>query len=138
MYFSISFIIYLGFLAIVATNSSHLQKYTIYAPGINATFIPYGARLTSLFVYDKNGTPQDVVLGYDNAKDYLNDTQTVHTYYGAIVGRYANRIKNGTFNVQDVTSHVSKNENKATILCMEDILDMIKETGPLCLSIQQP
>ena len=40
------------------------QKYTISAPGINASFIAYGARLTNLYVNDRNGNPQDVVLGY--------------------------------------------------------------------------
>ena len=38
------------------------QKYTISANGINATFIPYGARITSLFVQDKNGTYQVCAL----------------------------------------------------------------------------
>lgn len=88
------------------------QKYVISAPGINATFIPYGARLTSLVVNDKNGQPQDVVLGYDNATQYLADTEGPHTYFGPVVGRYANRIKNGTFTVNGVTSHIPENENK--------------------------
>ena len=95
----------------VAAQSSPFQKYTISAPGINASFIPYGARLTHLFVNDRNGDPQDVVLGYDDGAQYLTDTETVHTYFGPIVGRYANRIKNGTFTVQGVTSHVPENEN---------------------------
>jgi len=96
-----------------AQNSaqSGFTKYTISAPGINATFIPYGARLTNLYVNDKNGSPQDVVLGYDDATQYLNDTETVHTYFGPIVGRYANRIKNGTFTVNGVTSHIPENEH---------------------------
>ena len=47
----------------IAQSPSPFQKYTISAPGINASFIPYGARLTNLFVEDKNGDPQDVVLG---------------------------------------------------------------------------
>ena len=97
----------------LSQNSSFnpFQKYTISAPGINASFIPYGARLTNLFVNDKNGVPQDVVLGYDDGTQYLNDTETVHTYFGPIVGRYANRIKNGTFTVDGVTSHIPENEH---------------------------
>ena len=95
-----------------AQSSSPLAKYTIAAPGINATFIPYGARLTNLFVNDKHGEPQDVVLGYDDASQYIDDTETVHTYFGPIVGRYANRIKNGTFTVDGVTSHIPENEHK--------------------------
>lgn len=67
------------------------QKYSISAKGINASFIPYGARLTNLLVNDKNGQTQDVVLGYDDGKDYLKDTEMSHTYFGAVVGRYANR-----------------------------------------------
>ena len=60
-------------------QSSPFTKYTISAEGINASFIPYGARLTNLYVNDKNGKPQDVVLGYDNGTQYLHDTLTNHT-----------------------------------------------------------
>lgn len=91
--------------------TSAFEKYTISAPGINASFIAYGARLTNLFVSDKNGNAQDVVLGYDNGTQYLVDTETNHTYFGPVVGRYANRIKNGTFTVDGVTSHIPENEN---------------------------
>ena len=106
----------LSYIALVAvgqstSSSSVFTKYTISAPGINASFIPYGARLTNLFVNDRNGNPQDVVLGYDNGTAYLNDTETVHTYFGPVVGRYANRIKNGTFTVDGITSHIPENEN---------------------------
>ena len=56
------------------------QKYTISAPGINASFIAYGATLTNLFVNDKDGCPQDVVLGYDEGTQYRHDSLTNHTY----------------------------------------------------------
>ena len=55
------------------------QKYTISAKGINASFIGYGARLTNLYVNDKNGQPQDVALGYDDAHQYREDDLTNHT-----------------------------------------------------------
>ena len=54
---------------------------------INASYIGYGARLTHPFVADKNGTLRDVVLGYDQGPQYVNDTEHEHTYFGA-VGRY--------------------------------------------------
>ena len=92
----------LGALAQSSSGATVFTKHTISAPGINASFIPYGATLTNLLVPDKNGNPQDVVLGYDSGTAYLNDTETDHTYFGAVVGRYANRIKNGTFTVQYV------------------------------------
>ena len=104
---------YITFVALgqSTSSSSVFTKYTISASGINASFIPYGARITNLFVNDRNGDPQDVVLGYDNGTAYLNDTETVHTYFGPVVGRYANRIKNGTFTVDGITSHIPENEN---------------------------
>ena len=67
------------------------QKYNLKADGISASFIPYGARLTNLLVNDKNSKPQDVVIGYDTGAEYLHDSETNHTYFGAVVGRYANR-----------------------------------------------
>ncbi len=94
----------LGALAQSPSAPSVFTKYTISAPGINASFIPYGATLTNLMILDKNGNPQDIVLGYDSGTAYLHDTETNHTYFGAVVGRYANRIKNGTFTVQYVCS----------------------------------
>ncbi|KAK5130264.1 hypothetical protein LTR08_002265 [Meristemomyces frigidus] len=87
------------------------KKYDLAANGINASFIPYGARITNLYVKDKHGDYQDVVLGYDNATQYLVDTETNHTYFGPVVGRYANRIKNGTFTIDGQTSHIPTNEH---------------------------
>ncbi|MCJ1295684.1 hypothetical protein MMC34_007248 [Xylographa carneopallida] len=95
----------------ISAQASPFSKYTISAPGINASFIPYGARITNLYVNDKDGNAQDVVLGYDDGMQYLQDTESVHTYLGPIVGRYANRIKNGTFTIQGVTSHILENEH---------------------------
>jgi aldose 1-epimerase len=77
--------------AFKAFSGDPLQKYELSASGIRATFIPYGARLTSLFVCDKNGDEQDIVLGYDNAADYIKNDEGSHNYFGPIVGRYANR-----------------------------------------------
>ena len=62
----------------------NLQKYTLSSPGINASYIGYGARLTNLYVFDKHGMPQDVVLGYDQGSAYINNTEHEHTYFGAV------------------------------------------------------
>ncbi|PWY80366.1 galactose mutarotase-like protein [Aspergillus sclerotioniger CBS 115572] len=99
--------------AVAAANSTAdpFQLYTISAENITAKFIPYGARLTSLLVPDRNGNLQDVVVGYDDPKQYLRDTETNHTYFGAVVGRYANRIKNGTFSIGSEVYHIPENEN---------------------------
>ena len=54
----------------------------------------YGARVVSIVVPDKNGTLTDVALGYDSVGKYIRQPET---YFGAIVGRYGNRIGKGRF-----------------------------------------
>lgn len=70
----------------VAGPYDPLQPLTIYAYGINATFIPRGATITHLYVHDRQNVPRDVIVGYDDPADYPKDTATSHTYFGAIVG----------------------------------------------------
>lgn len=72
-------------------SGDRFRKYNLSANGIKASWIPYGARLTNLYVKDNKGAWQDIVVGYDTGKQYLHDTETNHTYFGAVVGRYANR-----------------------------------------------
>ena len=67
-----------------AEGSENLEKYNVTAPGITASYIAYGARLTNLYVSDKHGVTQDVVLGYDQGSGYVNDTENEHTYFGAV------------------------------------------------------
>jgi len=54
----------------------------------------YGARWVSMLVPGKNGNVTDVIVGFDSLDGYLNSTEA---YYGAVVGRYANRIAAGKF-----------------------------------------
>jgi len=61
--------------------------------GVSAKIMTLGATLQSLMVPDKNGHRDDVVLGYDSAQEYLSHPD----YFGASVGRYANRIAKGKF-----------------------------------------
>lgn len=84
------------------------QRYTLEAKGIKAQWIPFGARLTNMWVPDKNGKMQDIVVGYDNATEYLTGPRE---YFGAVVGRYANRIKNGTFSIGKHTYHTPLDED---------------------------
>ncbi|KAL3574973.1 hypothetical protein D5086_023074 [Populus alba] len=58
-----------------------------------------GCTITSLSLPDKNGNLADVVLGFDSVEPYLN---RVAPYFGAIVGRVANRIKDGKFTLNGV------------------------------------
>ena len=70
--------------AVLAKTGDNLVKHTISAEGINASYIGYGARLTNLYVKDKHGSFQDVVLGYDEGSGYIHDSNNEHTYFGAV------------------------------------------------------
>jgi aldose 1-epimerase len=63
------------------------------AHGLKAKVITYGGIITELHTPDRNGKSGDVVLGFDSLKGYLAG----HPYFGAIVGRVANRIAKGKF-----------------------------------------
>lgn len=75
-------------------DGQKVKLYKINFPGkLEASVTNYGGILTSLKVPDKNGVLADIVLGYDHLDGYLKETP----YFGAIVGRFANRIANGKF-----------------------------------------
>jgi len=63
------------------------------AHGLEAKITNYGGIVVSLKVPDRNGRLDDVVLGFDQLDDYLKG----HPYFGALVGRYGNRIAKGKF-----------------------------------------
>jgi aldose 1-epimerase len=65
----------------------------------------YGGIVTSILVPDRDGAFGDVVLGYDRLDDYLEASP----YFGAIVGRYGNRIANGRFTLDDVEYSLAVN-----------------------------
>jgi aldose 1-epimerase len=62
--------------------------------GMVMKVINYGGIIVSLTAPDKNGKLEDVVLGYDSLKGYVDDNET---YFGSLVGRYGNRIAKGKF-----------------------------------------
>lgn len=62
--------------------------------GIEMAVTNYGAKVVALAVPGKNGTFEDIVLGFDNLDDYLN---TSEKYFGSVIGRYGNRIAGGKF-----------------------------------------
>jgi aldose 1-epimerase len=74
--------------------------------GIVMQVTNYGAKIVTLFVPDKDGNFKDIVFGYDNIKDYLDGDK----YFGAIVGRYANRIAGGKFILDGTEYHVPTND----------------------------
>jgi aldose 1-epimerase len=71
------------------------------AAGNTVKVTNYGAIVSSLIVPDREGRKADVVLGYNRAEDYINAVDK--PYFGAIVGRFGNRIANGTFTLDGET-----------------------------------
>jgi aldose 1-epimerase len=76
------------------------------AGGFEARIIAFGATLQALIVPDANGVCDDVVLGHDDLAGYLNKRQ----FFGASVGRYANRIANGRFVIEGETIQLNAND----------------------------
>ena len=79
--------------------------------GMVAKIMTYGAIVTELHVPDRNGKNADVVLGFDNLDQYLKG----HPFFGAIAGRYANRIAKGQFVLDGKTFHLPINNGPNTL-----------------------
>ncbi len=73
--------------------------------GVQMKLTNYGGIVTSLIVPDRKGQMADIVLGYDNLADYIKDSP----YFGAIVGRYGNRIAKGRFTLNNVEYKLATN-----------------------------
>lgn len=76
--------------------------------GMRVDVTNYGATVVSIYVPDRNGKIEDVVLGYDNLEGYLKDDK----YFGATIGRCCNRIENSRFNINGNEYKVTQNEGK--------------------------
>ena len=81
--------------------------YTISSGKLEAHISDFGATLVRLYVPDREGNLADVVLGFHDANGYLGST----TYFGATVGRNANRIQGATFVLNDRDVVLTKNDN---------------------------
>lgn len=95
-------------------NGKQVTLYTLTnANGVHASITNYGGTLTSLYVPDRHGKLGDVVLGYNSLAPYVKDVGA--TYFGALIGRYGNRIAKGTFTLDDKTYHIFINNPPNTL-----------------------
>jgi aldose 1-epimerase len=78
------------------------------AHGVSATVLAWGAILQSVVLPDRAGKRADIALGYDNLGDYLAKPQ----YFGATVGRFANRLAAGRFKIDGQTFQTPVNDGK--------------------------
>ncbi len=77
--------------------------------GVKVTFLNYGGIVTSILVPDKAGKMADVIVGFP--EDQLERFQGQHPYFGALVGRYGNRIAKGRFTLNGVEYTLATNNN---------------------------
>lgn len=84
-----------------------ISLYTISCGALTAEITDLGATLVRLWVPDREGNRADVVLGFDDPADYIRSG----TFFGATVGRNANRVKNAAFVLGETTYTMGDNEN---------------------------
>ena len=91
-----------------ARNGDAVELYTLAnATGMEATIMTYGGIVKSLRVPDRSGKLDDVVLGFDSLDGYLGDPPA--PYFGALIGRYGNRIAKGRFTLNGVEYKLALN-----------------------------
>lgn len=81
--------------------------------GMQAAIMTYGGIMTSLTVPDRNGKLENVLLGYSSLEDYWRTGNK--NYFGALVGRYANRIADGRFTLDGISYQLSVNDGPNTL-----------------------
>lgn len=93
----------------VAQPSDLLLFTLINSKGMEVQVTNYGAIITSIKVPDREGNLADVALGYKTPADYVNALE--QTYFGAVVGRYGNRIAKGKFSIDDIEYSLAINND---------------------------
>ena len=89
-----------------AGGGGPIDGFTLTNGSLEVTAIAYGAILTSIRTPDRDGHLVDVALGFDTLDDYL----TRNRYFGAVVGRYGNRIAHGRFLLDGRTVQLDANK----------------------------
>jgi aldose 1-epimerase len=88
------------------TDDTRVYLYTLTnGQGMELTITNYGGAITAIKVPDRKGDFADVVLGFNTLAEYVKNPR----YFGAIVGRYANRIGRGEFSLNGKTYHLTRN-----------------------------
>lgn len=87
-------------------DGNRILQYVVSNNMLKFKVINYGAILVELHTPDRNGNLGDVILGFDSPLEYINDD----TYQGATIGRYANRIANGIFELDGKKYNLNQND----------------------------
>lgn len=95
-----------------SVDNKDVLLYTIQNESLRVNITNFGARLVSVFVKDRKGQEVDVILGYDTADEFIKNSGN---FYGAIVGRYGNRIGNASFELGGTTYKLEKNNGEHSL-----------------------
>ena len=93
-------------------DGTPVDIYTLGDATVEARIITYGGILQSLRVPDRSGKSQDVVLGFDSVDGYVANPGP---FFGALIGRYANRIAHGQFKLDGQLYTLPKNDGDNTL-----------------------
>lgn len=118
------------------TDGKPVELYTLAnSHGVQATITTYGGILVSLSTPDRGGQPGDIVLGFDKLESYLGE----HPYFGALIGRYGNRIAKGRFTLNGVEYKLAQNNGENNLhggpLGFDRAVWQVKNAGPHLLEL---
>jgi len=94
----------------ISSNGKKIKIWTLSAGDIKFSLTDLGAAWTSLSIPSRHGN-DDVLLGYSGLEGYINDDK----YFGVTVGRFANRIKDASFNIDGVKYALEANDGKNSL-----------------------
>lgn len=104
-------------------DGKQVSLYTLKNGDLTMQVTNFGARVVTLWTPDKDGNMEDIVLGYNNIDNYVNNPG--ERFLGAVVGPYANRIAGGTYTIGEETYNFPQNNNGQTLHGGLKGLDMV-------------
>ena len=96
-----------------SVDGKDVSLYTLKNADLTMQVTNFGARVVTLWAPDREGNYEDIVLGYNNIDNYINNPG--ERFLGAVVGPYANRIAGGTYTIGDQTYTFPQNNNGQTL-----------------------
>ena len=117
-------------------DGTPVELYTLAnSRGVEATIMTYGGTVVSLHTPDSGGRPGDIVLGFDNLDAYFGE----NPFFGALVGRYGNRIAKGRFTLGGVEYKLAQNNGENNLhggpRGFDKVVWRVKDAGPQSLDL---
>jgi aldose 1-epimerase len=97
----------------VTSDGQIVERYVLVNGGMKAEILTYGATIQRLYLPDKNGNSEDVLLGLDTMEDYEDPAK--NPSFACVVGRYANRIAEGKFSIDGIGYQTAINNPPNTL-----------------------